>query len=107
MLLCKITRYQFEFHFIYFFFQDGKIVSVYTSEEKLRSKFDFTWYPFDTQEFVLPTVLGMLYLSSKSTRLGPTSINFSMPVQLFERLRLLATVILEFFVESLLCNVYI
>merc|ERR1712228_878979 len=37
--------------------QDGKIVCVYTSEEKLRSKFDFTWYPFDTQEFMLPTVL--------------------------------------------------
>ena len=40
------------------FFQNGKIVAIYTSEEKIPANFDFTWFPFDTQTLVVPQVLG-------------------------------------------------
>ena len=41
-----------------FLFQNGKIVAIYTSEEKIPANFDFTWFPFDTQTLVVPQVLG-------------------------------------------------
>jgi len=37
--------------------QNGKIVAIYTSEEKIPANFDFTWFPFDTQTLVVPQVL--------------------------------------------------
>ena len=47
-------------------FQDGKINAIYTSQDKyyeglyegISMKFDFTWYPFDTQKIILPIMTG-------------------------------------------------
>merc|ERR1712062_671940 len=45
--------------------EDGKIITMFTIEEKFQDfeqglvvKFDFTWYPFDTQTFVIPMPAG-------------------------------------------------
>ena len=47
---------------LFFHWQNGKITSVCISDEKIPSEmthFDFTWYPFDTQHFMVPYTTGI------------------------------------------------
>jgi len=46
-------------------FQNGEIRIVCAVEYNLPFKFDFTWYPFDSQLFVLPSTIGNNFFKFK------------------------------------------
>ena len=50
------------------YLQDGKIIAIYASQDIYKRglmqgiviKFDFSWYPFDTQKIIAPVMTGKL-----------------------------------------------
>ena len=52
-------------YIICFSLKDGKITGIWITDEKyndflqgISMKFDFTWFPFDTQKFIVPIIAG-------------------------------------------------